>query len=475
MKYFFAIIGLACLFAGCGRQHSGYDRLLRSPDVLFYHVPVGLCEDYPEETTTLKIIRKDMEFLRHSGIDLLRISFGWDAIESERDQYDWHFWDDYVRMAVEEYGITLIPYVCYTPQWNSTGAQDTLNFWSYPPVDYEQFGVFMRALVSRYSRWIKSWELWNEPDISAYWRGSAADLARLVRIGSNAVRETDPEAIVVLPGLAHRTEFTRELFRDHGISPFVDVVNIHNYFETWHPSPVEAIADYVDEIAAIVHDYGDHQSIWMAEVGYSTWRVGARVSDHYQAYYDYEHTLDYQAIDLFKRLSLVAATNKMAAIAWYELKDLPQVEDVIGDNNNRNLGVAYLDHAAKPAAGALMFFNSLFSQPYRGITTELTMRRQPESDSHVVGFENEDGSVILVAWLRTADVQKRGDDVSGEVKDLRQEKIDIVIPRALSGTATLYTELGDATAYEQVERSAAETLVRDLTLEGGKIAILHIQ
>jgi hypothetical protein len=37
--------------------------------------------------------------------------------------------------------LTLVPYVCYIPQWNSTGAEDTLFFWNYPPKDYNAWGV----------------------------------------------------------------------------------------------------------------------------------------------------------------------------------------------------------------------------------------------------------------------------------------------------------------------------------------------
>src|SRR4030042_1562855 len=124
--------------------------LLKPSGAVYHHVPIGLCEDYPEESTTLAGIRKDFEFLKRSEIRLLRISFGWDAIEASKDQYDWLFWDEFVRMAVDEYGITLIPYVCYVPRWNSTGASDTTNFWNFPPVDYDQFVQFMKDLVIRY-------------------------------------------------------------------------------------------------------------------------------------------------------------------------------------------------------------------------------------------------------------------------------------------------------------------------------------
>jgi hypothetical protein len=59
----------------------------------------------------------------------------------------------------------------------------------------------------------------------------------------------------------------------------------------------------------------------------------------YDAYYKHEHSPEYQAVQLFKTLTLIAATENIEAVAWYEIKDLPPDDDVIGDNdNNRYLG-----------------------------------------------------------------------------------------------------------------------------------------
>jgi hypothetical protein len=449
-----------------------YDQLRKPQDTVYYHVPIGLCEDYPEETTTLEIIRNDMELLKRSGINLLRISFGWDGIEEEKDKYNWRFWDDYVRMAVDEYGITLIPYICYTPSWNSTG--DTTNFWNHTPKDYEQFGEFVTDLVNRYKDRIKSWELWNEPDIKAYWSGTAEELAKLVKIGSAAVRKADPSAIVICPGLAGHTEFTLALFKDYGISPYVDVVNIHNYFETWNPSPIESIVPYVNTIAGIIKQYGNNQSIWMAEVGYSTFRRNGHVSDWSSAYYDYEHTPKFQAVQLIRTLTLLLSTEKLAAIAWYEIKDLPPEEEVIGDVNNRHLGVAYVDYKPKPAEKALSFFNKLFSQKNRCIDAQVTIKRANDSDSEVHSFENEDGSVIVVGWLKTKVAGKQSDDKSGKVKDTRKESLELTLPMKLAGKATLYEELGNAREFKSIERQANATTLKKVTLAGGEIAIIKI-
>jgi hypothetical protein len=452
-----------------------YDQLTTPITSEYYTMPVGLCEDYPEETTTMEIIRNDFELLKEHDIKFLRISFGWDAIESVEGTYDWLFWDDYVNMAVDEYGLTLVPYICYIPVWNSTGAEDTVFYWNYPPKDYEAYGDFVKALVTRYKDKIKTWELWNEPDIWIYWQGTKDQFAKFLKIGAEAVREADPEAEIVFPGIAYDPEFIRQMFKDYKLSEYFDIVNIHNYYETWHRHPIEEILLYVNEVHDVVWRYGNNQPIWMAEVGYSTFRKGSRVSNSYSAYYEYEHTPEYQAKQLFKTLTLVASTGNVDAVAWYEIKDLSPDDDVIGDtDNNKFLGVAYADHSPKPAASALEFFNTLFSENYKSINDKVEVDRNLDSETMVQSFQTETGNVIVVSWLKTMVPGRTNNQKDGMVEDTRKETIAINISDELKGKAVQYDEHGNEKEFTSYETSNGKTVIKDLTLEGGGLSIIKI-
>lgn len=452
-----------------------YDEIVQQRNDAFYHMPVGLCEDYPEETTTMEIIKSDFEFLKKHDVKLLRISFGWDAIEAEKGKYDWLFWDDYVKMAVDDYGITLIPYICYIPKWNSTGAEDTLFYWNYPPKDFEAYGKFVKALVNRYKDRIKTWEVWNEPDIWIYWQGTRDQFAKFLKIGAKAVKEADPEAKVVFPGIAYDPEFVLNMFRDYNLSQYFDIVNMHNYYETWHRHPIESIAQYINEVHDVVWRYGNNQALWVAEVGYSTFRKGARVSDSYSSYYDYEHTPEYQAIELFKTLTLINSTEKVSAVAWYELKDLPPHENVIGDNdNNRYLGVAYSDYKPKPAAKALEFYNKLFAAKSKNANKKIKIDRTAGSESIINAFELEDGSFVVTAWLQTMVPGRTGSDKSGMVKDTRKENINIKIIEPLKGNAVLFDELGNRQDFLNLEKENNSVTLKNIELKGGEIKIIKI-
>jgi hypothetical protein len=452
-----------------------YDKLTTPRPDGFYHMPVGLCEDYPEETTTMETIKNDFEFLKKYGIKHLRISFGWDAIEVEEGKYDWLFWDDFVKMAVDDYGITLIPYICYTPRWISKGAHDTLYFWNYPPKDNKPYGDFMKTLVSRYKDRIKTWELWNEPDIWIYWQGTRPEFAEFLKTGAEAVREADPTAKIVFPGIAYDPDFIVSLFRDYKMSRYFDVVNMHNYYETWHRHSIEEITTYINEVQDAVWRYGDNQPLWIAEVGYSTFRKGARVSDSYSAYFDYEHSPEYQAVHLFKTLVLIASTGNIESVAWYEIKDLPPGELVIGDNdNNRYLGIAYADYKPKPAARALQFFNELFSQKYKSIDDIVWTDKAVGSDVQVHGFQNEDGSLIVSAWIKTIIPGEQHQSKAGDVKDTRKETVSVRIPVKAAGKAVLYNELGESKDFTGKKDTADGIELNNISLEGGKLVVIKI-
>lgn len=484
MKKILLIIFAGLLLVSCARDEEKtvqeklmYDKLLTKNNTAYYHMPLGLCEDWPEETTTREIYVNDFELLKRSGIKYLRISFGWDAIEYEKDKYDWLFWDDFVKTGVEEYGITMIPYVCYTPAWNSTEPSDSALYWNIPAVDMEEWGEFMFDLVTRYKDYIKTWELWNEPDIWIYWRTQdVAQFAEFHKIGAKAVREADPKAKVVLGGIAYKPEWIKSLFKDHGVSEYVDIVNCHNYYETWHENPVEEIVPYINEVYNVVKEYGNNQPIWMAEVGYSTFRQGSMVSDSYSAYYNYEHTPEYQAVDLAKRIALVRSTGQIDAMAWYEIKDLPPSDEVIGDiYNNKHLGIAYADHSPKPANKALIFVNELLESPVRSIDESVASSVGENSDSRYVAFERENGDVLLFIWLQTVQYDKRSNDDTGIVEDTRVETVDFTIPSSLNGTATLYNQLGEGKEFTLVERSDEATMLKNVELIGGEIAIIEIK
>jgi hypothetical protein len=435
-----------------------------------YFMPAGLADDYPEESFTEAKLARDFRTLAQTGARYYRIGVGWDAIETAPDRYDWSRLDRVVA-AAERQGVKLLPYVCYTPRWLSDDAQD---YWRRPPRDPARFARFMAAAAARYRGRVPSWELWNEPDIPNYWLGTPAQFAQLVRAGARAVRAADPGARVVLAGMAQaRSPFLERMLREERLGEVVDVINVHGYLETWDPQPAEAYRQRLQAVRALVDETAPGRDIWLAEFGYSDYRRSpSQVSDWVRPRFAYEHTPAYQAVALLKSHVAALASGVPSLVTWYRINDLPGGAGVIGDANNRHLGLRDAAGRPKPALAALRLYNRLFDEPVREVTPVATIARPARTDSVVHVFEESDGDVLVAAWLRTPPAA--AGPRTGMAKDSRNETVRLRLPPPASPTPRelrVYDPSGKLVSTQPLPASGR---IGDIRLRGDGIYLAEV-
>jgi hypothetical protein len=444
-------------------------------------VPFGLCEDYPEESRSLDEVRRDIEILKRAGVHLLRVSIGWDGVEPERDHYDLAFWDAFMEEMTAA-GIRIIPYVAYTPRWNA--ERKDADSWRRPPADLGQFTEVMALLAGRFRGRVGSWEIWNEPDNPDFWLGTPADYAALLIAGARGVKAGAPDAKVVLGGIAGHPEFAARVLASPGVAGLVDIVNAHAYFETWNPSPLETLPRYVQAFSGALTQppaprpasgigglRGDPRPLWLAEVGYSDYRGTGT------ARFAYEHTPAFQAVMLVRTVALVLARPEVQLFAWYEVKDPAAGASMIGDDNNRHLGVVFADRTPKPALGALALVTRLFGDGFRRLDDLLRVRRERGSHAEVHAFVSTARRAVVVAWLPTITLEGK---VGGSEPPV--EHIDLELPFRAAGPALRLDAEGRVReplvldgGSRQPSTSAADHLrINGLTLAAGDVAVVEI-
>jgi hypothetical protein len=429
----------------------------------FYDAPAGLCDDYPEETTTPAKIQRDFAALTETGSRVFRFGVGWDGIEEQEGRYDFRFWDEIIDTA-QKRGITAIPYLCYTPAWAGAGADDA---WRRPPRDLEAFGRFARAVAARYKGRVRSWELWNEPDLEDYWRGSPDDYARMVTYAAAEVRRADPGALVVLGGMAKgKGPFAEALFQRLDVGRHFDAFNLHGYLETWSDEPAEHYPARIDAMAGLLPRAASGPDLWMAEMGYSDHVSAADEpsASYTHAVYDYEHTPAYQAEALIKHHVLARAGGRLSLTAWYRINDLPPSEGVIGDDHNRHLGILDVTGAPKPSFWAMKLVNRLFDQSVRSLDARVRVDRPAGSEVEVHAFERRDGTMLVFGWLPAP---AAGGHPRGE-KDDRALRVRIALPRGDRRALTILDAKGDVVAAPA--RLDGDALA-DVDLRGDRVFI----
>jgi len=229
--------------------------------------------------------------------------------------------DALVAVAAQR-GLAVLPVLQSTAGWAARRTGDTTS----PPRDPAAFARFLGSLVDRYgprgSLWdergdlprvpIRSWQVWNEPNITRYWSEQpfAPSYVRLLRAAHRALHAADPGVTVVLAGLPNVSwKALRAIYRAGGRGHF-DAVALHPY--TRRPADVLRL---IRRARRVMGKQGDRRlPIWVTELSWpaSQGRLerssGFEVTDAVQA-----HRLD-------SALELLAAARKRRRIErvfWY--------------------------------------------------------------------------------------------------------------------------------------------------------------
>lgn len=159
---------------------------------------------------------KQFEAMRTRGVTLVRQTFDWSLIERRRGKYDFSFFDGFVGGAAKA-GITVMPILFNPPKFHSKRTKHSKLRGTYPPKRASAMAEYAAAVARRYgpngSYWqahpsvpavpVRTWQVWNEPNLPVYWRPkpSAKAYVALLKAVSLGLRAVDPGAEVVSAGL----------------------------------------------------------------------------------------------------------------------------------------------------------------------------------------------------------------------------------------------------------------------------------
>jgi hypothetical protein len=193
-----------------------------------------------------------------SGVQSVRVAFSWAAAQPYEtdadvpdDQTDnftdvggvptsFQFTDMVVGDAARE-RITVLPTVLYTPQWDAVTNRNGVAY----PRKYAPYGAYLTALIGRYgprgSFWrenpgipkmpIRSWQIWNEPNLAYYWRQPfASTYVSMLKVAHAAVQKADPGAKVVLGALTNTAwKSLGQVYKVKGAKSLFDVVSVNDF------------------------------------------------------------------------------------------------------------------------------------------------------------------------------------------------------------------------------------------------------
>ncbi|MEK6326309.1 MAG: hypothetical protein AABM66_02135 [Actinomycetota bacterium] len=194
----------------------------------------------------------DFQGMAAAGVRTNRFVLKWGWVQPAKGSFHWGPSDQFIG-ALAARGIRVVPAVWGNPDWvYGSPARPPLD----GPLGVRAWRDLLKALVARYgpggSYWatgyrqryganatplpIKSWQIWNEPNLHKYFapHPSATAYARLLAISHDAIKSRDPQARIVLAGMpgygdVNAWDFLNRLYSVAGIKNKFDAAALHPY------------------------------------------------------------------------------------------------------------------------------------------------------------------------------------------------------------------------------------------------------
>ena len=171
--------------------------------------PYGANVFFEQEVEEWKL-HKSMQMLRDAGVKWVRQQIPWSDIElTAKGDYEgpygntWLKYDRFIDLA-NQYGLEMVARLDDPPNW--TRKDNSVH--NRPPDNFEDYGDFVYAFVSRYKGKIKYIQIWNEPNIYPEWGKQPVDPVGYPAVegGLRQAKEADPDIVVICrrAGTNHR-------------------------------------------------------------------------------------------------------------------------------------------------------------------------------------------------------------------------------------------------------------------------------
>jgi hypothetical protein len=294
-------------------------------------------------------LNADLDRLANMGATWVRMPLNWVSLETwHKGSINWTPADRVVNAARQRH-LNIDAVVSYTPPWARNAGRPSTD----PPNNPDDYADFVRALARRYAPLgLHTWEIWNEPNISAMWtpKPNAAAYARLLRKAYTAIKQIEPNATVLSAGLSPAADasdgsqilpatFVRTLYAA-GAGHAFDALGMHPTTYPYRSTYQAAWSAFQQTpgLYDVMRTNGDaSKKIWATEIGWPTGTNARAISEANQANY------------LVEGLTTWMKYSFTGPVFVYSLRD----EGPDLSNQYQNFGLVHTSGTPKPAYLAL--------------------------------------------------------------------------------------------------------------------------
>jgi len=331
-----------------------------------------------------------------------------------------------------------------------------------PPRDYAKWADLITRLVKHWvdrygAAEMRSWyfEVWNEPDLDAFWKGSQVDYFKLYQYTANAIKSVEAQLRVGGPATANDKWIPDFLEFCAANKLPVDFVSTHHY-------PTDALGKPGDDTETQLSDAprdvliqrvrAMRNTIGDRKLCYTEWNSSSN------PFFEF-HDRPYAAAFLFKNMLEVA--DLVHCYSWWTFSDIFEENYFSSVPFHGGFGLQTIHGIAKPSYRAMQLLHGLGDArlPVQGSHATVDAWAVRTDDTHVDllltnhAFPRHDIATETVTWhvqssrkAGRAEIRRVDDDHC----NARQAWVDMGSPRYLD--ATQIAEL------EQVSQLKSESL-----------------
>jgi hypothetical protein len=325
-------------------------------------------------------VEAELQAMNEARIGWVRCNFAWQDLEFIQGDWNLAGSDRLVNLA-GEHGVEILGLLGGSPPW-----ANGWNLPNYPPTDMAAWRNYIHTVCSRFKDSVKVWEIWNEEDIDAYWAPSPDPAAYMVLLQAawEEIKAVDPEAVVMMGGLAGLGVGYLIDCLDLGLADYVDAIAYHPYPETLGYGLYTPQEEWSRQIAQfmrqLISSYTEKDiQLWITEIGWTTCSESPPGVD-----------LDTQACYMLRTLISYASTD-VDRILWYSMRDNPDgVIDLYG--------LIRGDFTPKPSYHYYATFQSVFGPTIASAPDAVSLYCSQPGTLEEHCFRTAGGNLAMAAW-----------------------------------------------------------------------------
>lgn len=235
--------------------------------------------------TSFRTFREEIKSIDELGVRTIRVPLQWQLVVVQPGEYDWSTVDLFLKLAqTKQTEVLFTIRTLFREEGKKRKQRGGAIEISREPLDKKEWVRFVETLVHRYRGRRVSYEIENEVNQRAMWKGTLDQYLELLKAGYDVIKKTDPSA-KVLPsamscGMLQNSPsgwVGEKAWKWHDgwlkaifSAKKFDVVNIHDYY---FPSEITAngltFRSYLEHIHDLMKESGvGDYPIWMTETGF---------------------------------------------------------------------------------------------------------------------------------------------------------------------------------------------------------------